>query len=75
MIALQQVIANASKDDAFKPVVEKWFEVAEFILNQFSTTGEISKFYNGDKECEALYQNALANPLQLEPFKEGLLCR
>ncbi|MGR6860216.1 hypothetical protein ACU5EH_07840 [Aliivibrio salmonicida] len=75
LIALQQVIANAHKDEVFKPVVEKWFEVAEFILNQFSAVGESSKFYNGDKKCEVLYQNARVNPLPLDSFKEGLLCR
>ncbi|MEZ9319862.1 hypothetical protein FB443_11058 [Vibrio crassostreae] len=75
LIALQQVTTNAHIDDTFKPEVEKWIEVAEFILCQFSTTGDNRKLYNGDKECEALYSNALANPLPLALFKESLLCR
>ena len=75
LIALQQVITSASEEEAFKPVVERWCEVAEFILSQFATTGKSANFYNGDKACQTLYQCALANPLPIDSFKEGLLCR
>lgn len=74
LIALQQVVATANKEDIFKPLTEKWCEVAEFIISQFSTFEERTKFYHCDPECEVLYQKALANPIPLERFKENLLC-
>ncbi|MEZ8189618.1 hypothetical protein [Vibrio sp. 1F279] len=74
LIAIQTVIDKASLYDEFKPVVERWYQSAIFILSHFSLDGRSTSYRRPEQECIPLYEEALNNPLDIQLFKENLLC-
>jgi len=75
LFAIRNVIDNASKDDEFKPVINKWYQSSTFILNHFSLTQKGEKYRRPPEETIPLYESAVNNPLDLGRFKENILCR
>ncbi|OZS42685.1 hypothetical protein ASV53_17205, partial [Photobacterium sanguinicancri] len=75
LIAIQSVIDNATEDDLFKPIIEKWYQSSVFILSHFTLTDKGKKYRRPPEETIPLYELALSNPLDLDKFKENVLCR
>ncbi|MFZ3463020.1 hypothetical protein [Vibrio harveyi] len=74
LIAIQTMMESASQHDVFKPIVERWHQAAIFILSHFSLDGKATNYRRPDKELIPLYKAALDNPLDVNCFKENLLC-
>ncbi|MBB1323282.1 MULTISPECIES: hypothetical protein [unclassified Shewanella] len=75
LLAIQHIVDNATQEDLFKPIVQKWYESAVFILSHFSLSQDGEKFRRPPIETISLYDSAVNNPLNLKQFKENLLCR
>ncbi|OUS03274.1 hypothetical protein A9Q81_07765 [Gammaproteobacteria bacterium 42_54_T18] len=75
LIAIQTIIETATKEDVFVPIIEKWYEAAVFILDTFSLTNKAKRYRPPPQEAKHMYEHATNNPLDLELFKENLLCR
>lgn len=73
LLAIQNVIDNAKKDDVFVPIIYKWYESAVFILNHFKLSQKGEKYRRPPEEAIPLYESALNNPLDLKVFKENVL--
>ena len=73
LIAIQSVIENAKQEDKFKPVINKWYQSAVFILNHFKLSTKGEKFRRPPEEAIPLYELAINNPLNLKIFKENVL--
>lgn len=75
LIAIQTVVDTASPNEEFLPIVERWYQSAIFILSHFSLNGRSTNYRRPDHECIPLYEEALDNPLEIDTFKESILCR
>ncbi|SGY93172.1 Putative uncharacterized protein [Moritella viscosa] len=75
LLAIQNVIDNATQEDVFKPVINTWYQSAMFILSHFSLSLKGEKYRRPPEEVIPLYETALSNPLDLGRFKENVLCR
>lgn len=69
LMAIQTVVDSADDEDSFMDVVASWYESAVFILTSLSLK---SKSY---VDIIPLYEKAAQNPLDVNRFKESLLCR
>jgi len=74
LLAIQNVIDNASQEDVFNPNIKKWYQSAVFILNHFSLEQKSEKYRRPPEEAIPLYESALRNPLDLVRFKDNILC-
>lgn len=68
LIAIQSVVEAAIKSDVFKPIIEKWYEAATFILTSLNLEGRVGK------DTVLLLEDAKNNPIDVYHFKENLLC-
>jgi len=73
LLAIQNVIDSAKKDEIFLPIINKWYQSAVFILNHFRLSQKGEKYRRPPEEAIPLYESALNNPLNLEVFKENVL--
>ncbi|WP_341661042.1 hypothetical protein [Vibrio sp.] len=74
LIAIQSMMDSASQHDVFKPIVERWHQAAIFILSHFSLDGKATNYRRADKDLIPLYKAAIDNPLDMNCFKENLVC-
>jgi len=75
LLAIKNVVENASNNETFKPVINKWYQSALFILNHFSLSQRGEKIRRPSEEVIHLYELALNSPLDSAKFKENVLCR
>lgn len=69
IIAIKTVIESADKEDAFKDIVTVWYESAVFILTSLNLESK------SHVDILPLLEKAKSNPLNIDRFKENLLCR
>jgi hypothetical protein len=68
LIAIQSVVDTATDSHVFKPIIEKWHEAATFILTSLNLEGRVGK------DTALLLEDAKNNPIDINLFKENLLC-
>jgi hypothetical protein len=75
LIAIRDVIDSAAQEDVFKPVINRWYQSAVFILKHFALSLKGMKYRRAPDEVISFYVSALNSPLDLVRFKEQVLCR
>ena len=68
LIAIQSVVEAAIDSHVFNPIIEKWYEAATFILTSLDLESRVGK------DTALLLENAKNNPIDVNHFKENLLC-
>lgn len=67
-IAIKSVVENTPDCNVLKPIVTVWYEAAVFVLSSLDLQNRINK------DVRALYDEAKSRPIDVERFRENLLC-